>query len=112
MLRYDYPFRAIPSSEPAFNVALSQSAVLTKLESTERVWQGPSGRSIRLSETSGVDYFIALGSSLVAAVSTASMQILGGVAEVFRVDPSDTYISVITAATSTHTVNVTLGYGR
>lgn len=63
-------------------------------------------------ESSGVEYYMQLGSSLAVAVSTGSMRVLGGVAEVFMVEPGLTYIALMTDSTQISTINICLGYGR
>ena len=113
-LRYDLPFQPLASTAPAFNITLTTLGTSANvLQSTSiREWAGPSGRSVRLSETSGVDYRVQFGSSLVVAASTISMLILGGVVEVFSLQPDQTYIAIMTVSTQVSDVNVTLGYGR
>ena len=113
MLRTYYPFIPIPSSTPGFDVVLSTGSTLNAIEnSSGRQWlSGPTGKSIRLSETSGVDYRVAMGTSTVDAALTGSMLVLGGVVEVFNV-PAGGYISIMTTSTAISTVNVALGYGQ
>ena len=105
-------FQSVKSTEPSFDVTFDSTAVLTKLESTGtgRVWQGPSGRSVRLSCSTAADYHVAFGSSLAVAVSTGSPLYLGGTVEGYRPRAGDTYISMVSSTTVT--VNVTLGYGQ
>lgn len=112
-LRYDLPFYPVPSTAPSFLATLSTVSSAQAMESTSvRDWQGPTGRSVRLSETSGVDYNVQIGTSDVVVTSTASMLILGGVVEVFRVNPGQTHIALMTQSTQISNVNITLGYGR
>lgn len=119
-MRGELPFVPLASSEPSFNCTFSgvaSSAQLFQLDSTTRIWSGPTGRSIRLSETSGIDYFIQFGSSLAAAQSSASLMVLGAVVETFRITPdlstsTSVWMSVLTTSTGVSFVNCTLGYGR
>lgn len=113
-LRYDQTFYPIRSTEPSFNMTLSTASSAVALESTAagRYWAGPSGRAIRIMESSGVEFFMQLGSSLAVAVSTGSMRLLGGVAETFHVEPGLTYIALMTDSTQVSNVNITLGHGR
>ena len=110
--RYDYAFYPIGSTEPSFEKVLSTASSATILETTGREWAGPTGRSIRVSETSGVDFRVQFGSSLAVAVSSASMLALGGVVELFFVPAGYTYVAIMTPPTQISTVNLTLGYGR
>lgn len=107
-----YGFQAVNSTEPSFDVTVDSTPVLTKLQSTGtgRMWQGPSGRSIRLSCSTAADYRIATGTSLAVAVSTGNMLLLGGTVEGYRPRPQDEYISIVSSTDVT--VNVTLGYGQ
>lgn len=113
-LRYDQAFQPVRSTEPSFNMTLStaSSGVVFQSTATGRQWDGPTGRSIRVMESSGNEFFIQFGSSTVVATSTGSMRMLGGVAEVFRIDANQTYVAVMTLSTSPSDVNFTLGYGR
>ena len=110
--RYDYAFYPIGSTEPSFEMVLSTLSSARILEDTGRTWAGPTGRSVRISETSGVDYRVQFGSSLAAAVSSGSMMALGGVVELFFVPAGNTYVAIMTSSTMISTVNLTLGYGR
>lgn len=113
-LRYDQAFQPVRSTEPSFNMTLSTASSAVALESTAtgRRWSGGTGRTIRVMESSGNEFFLQLGSSLAVAVSTGSMRMLGGVAEVFKVEPGQSYIALMTLSTSPSDVNVVLGYGR
>ena len=114
--RQTYPFRAIRgTTAPSFVAGGDAVFVSTAsaLESTAllRVWSGPQ-RSVRLCESSGVDYHINFGSSTIVAASSDSIKVLGGTVEVFHVEPGHTHIAVNSVSTSTGAaVNVTLGYG-
>ena len=101
----------VNSSSPSFNSsALGTTTVNYALESTalNRVWQGPSSRSIRLNTLGSSSFYFQLGSSTVAAGSTDSVLVTGSV--IIGVQPKQTYIAVM-SSTST-VVNVTLGVGR
>lgn len=101
----------VNSSSPSFSSsALGTSSVNYVLESTalNRVWQGPSSRSIRLNTLGSSGFYFQLGSSLVSAGSTDSVLVTGSV--VIGVQPKQTYIAVM-SSTST-VVNVTLGVGK
>jgi hypothetical protein len=113
-LRYDQAFVPVRSTEPALIMTLStlSSAVILQLAATNRIWDGPFGRSVRVMESSGVEFFMQFGTSLAVAVSSGSMRMLGGVAEVFRVDPIQTYVAIFTPSTQISDVNFVLGYGR
>lgn len=116
-LRYDYPFQPIrnssQSSAPSFDVTLSTASTANALESSGvREWPGPSGRAVRIAESSGVDYRIAFGSSTITAGTSGVMLVLGAAAELFRVQPGQTYVAVMTSSTQVSTINITLGYGR
>ena len=116
-IRYDWTFRPIRSTHTSFEVAISSSAADSTafaLESSGRLWSGPTGRSIRLNETSGTDFYMQLGlaSTLTIPSTDTAMRILGGVTEVFGVDPAQTHIAFTTSSTEVSTVNITLGYGR
>lgn len=108
------PFKPVNSTHTSFDVAYSGTVALTEIESSNRIWTGgPSGRALRLSEGEGKDYKISMGSSLLAVASTlVSMKVLGGTVEIFMVQPSDSYFSVISSSGGVGTVNVTLGYGQ
>lgn len=110
--RYDYAFQPITSTEPSFEMVLSTISSAVLLQTTGREWYGPTGRSIRISETSGVDFRLQIGSSLAVAVSSASIMMLGGVVELFSVPANQTYVAIMTTSTQISTVNLTLGYGR
>lgn len=116
-LRHMYPFMPVRGTTAAsFNsTSLGPTSTFVALESTAlgRVWAGPTGRAIRLCESSGIDYFIALGTSTVEAASSDSMKILGGTVETFHVAPGQTHIAVLSGSSTTAAeVNVTLGYGE
>jgi len=114
--RYDKPFYPVPNTTaPSFESAGSLTSSANELQSTAlgRQWFGPSGRSVRLTESSGLDYHVNFGSSLIVAASSDSILVLGGVSEVFTIDPSVTYVAIKSVSTSTAAaVNITLGYGR
>ena len=109
-------FRPVPSTAPAFEAQSSfTNAQLHALQSTAigRQWAGPSGRAIRLAESSGLDYFAVTGTSDVVAASTDSILFLGGTVETIYPNPKDTHISLLSLSTSTApAVNITLGYGN
>lgn len=113
-LRFDTAFKSVRSTEPSFSMTLStlSSAVAFQSTATGREWLGPFGRTVRVMESSGVEFFMQFGSSLAVAVSTGSMRMLGGVAEVFTIEPGQTYVAIYTVSTSISDVNFTLGYGR
>ena len=113
-LRYDLPFQPLATTAPSFNITRTTLGTSENVlqSTTIREWAGPSGRAVRVSETSGVDYRIAFGSSTLVAAATASMLILGGVVEVFSVQPDQTYVAIMTVSTQISDVNITLGYGR
>jgi hypothetical protein len=100
------PFRPITSTAPSFN---STQADGVALQSTGREWQYPSNRAIRVSSKAADDFFLCFGSSTVVANTSACMLVLGGVSEVFSLQPSQTHVAI---ASSTDVVcNFTLGHG-
>lgn len=105
-----YFFQQLPSTAPSFTmtVTTTSTASLTAFESTVRKWTGPHSRAVRLSETSGADYWVNFGSSTIVAASSNSMLVLGGAAEVFCLTPSMAYITAV-ATTTAVSVNVTCG---
>lgn len=113
MYRSGRAFTPVISTAPAFaSSAFATTHHEYALESTAlgRVWQGPSGRAIRLSEISGGDYSIKVGTSDAVAASSDSILCLGGVVEEFGVPPDATHISVVSSTTIT--LNITLGTGQ
>lgn len=111
--RQGRPFYPLDNSTaPCFNSsALGSTATLYALaNSSERIFQGPSNRAIRVaSQGSSAAYYVKLGSSLVVAASSDSLLVLGGVPQVLYVEPSQTYVSFVSSTTVT--VNVAVGYG-
>jgi len=105
------PFYPIETSTaPSFNSSAFGAAVAYKLESTLRVWQGPSNRAVRVIDTGAtVGYFVKFGTSDVVAASTDSFLIPTGLPMTVYVSPSQTHVGLFSTATAT--VNVTLGYG-
>jgi hypothetical protein len=88
------------------NQAIESSAV--------REWiHGPSGRALRFSESSGVDYTIELGTSTAVASTATSMMLLGGTVEIVRIDPGQTHIAIKSMSSATApNLNITLGRGQ
>ena len=111
MNRFDLPFQPIVSSHTSFDMILSTASSAVELESSGRIWSGPGSRSIRISESSGVEYRMQIGSSLVEAAAATCPMMLGGVAEIFTIYPRNTYIALMTTSTAISNVSVTLGYG-
>ena len=100
------------SSSPTISSTLGSSGILYAFESTGlREWQFPSNRSILVTEFSGADFWINIGSSDVVAVAgTNGIPVLGGTAQVFSLrDPSQTHFAF--ASSTSVTVNVTIGHG-
>ena len=115
--RFLYPFRIVRgTTAPSFLSNTNTASSANALQSTAlgRVWSGGGSRSVRLAETSGVDYYVNFGSSLVSAGgSTDAMLVLGGTVETFHIEPSQTYIAIKSAdGTTAAAVNITLGYGE
>lgn len=109
------PFFHITSSAPGFTVTLSTASSANALQvAGTRQWQGGAGLSVRLSETSGVDYRVVFGSSTITLDGdpTVGMLVLGGVAELFSVQPGKDWLAIMTTSTAVSDVSVTLGYGR
>ena len=103
----------VNSSSPGFNaVAVDNTAVNFALESTalNRIWQGPSSRSVRLTGLIGDRFYANFGASAVTAASTNSALCIGSVPVIFSVDPKQTYVALVSSTTIT--INVTLGVGR
>ena len=108
-----YPFRTIRgTTAPSFTAGTTTVFVSTSqlFESTalNRMWAGPM-RSVRIAESAGTDSYIQFGSSLVEAASSDSILFLGGTAEVYHIEPNQTYIAV--QSTIGVALNVTLGVG-
>ena len=95
--RFVTPFRIIRgTTAPSFNSNTNTASSANALESTalSRIWSGPYPRAVRLAETSGVDYYVNFGSSLVSAGgSTDAMLVLGGTVEIFHVE-SQSHIAI------------------
>ena len=111
---YNHPFQPIRgSSAPAFESTLGSTSQFYALESTAigRTWDGPFSRSIRLCESSGVDYYVSLGSTTAVAASSDSQLMLGGTVEILRIQPGQTHIAIAGKSTDVQ-VNVTLGTGQ
>lgn len=111
--RFSYPFSPVPTTAPSFVITADNNSTANALESTGlgRMWQGPHSRSVRLASQGSDDFYIAFGTSLIAASSTDSLLVLGGTAEVFhQVSPQYTYIAV--KSSTDVTVNVTIGVGQ
>lgn len=104
------PFYPIENSTaPSFNSTSLSASTSYVLESTLRIWQGPSNRSVRLvNANSSASFFAKFGSSTVAAASSDSILIVGAWPSVFNVSPSQTWVSLVSSTDVT--VNVTLGY--
>lgn len=113
---YDFTFQPIRGSTlPSFTSSGSITSSAQALESSaaNRTWNGPSGRTIRFSESSGEDYYVQFGTSIVVAVKNTSMLVLGAASEVFRLQPGQTHVAILSVSTSTAAViNMTLGTGR
>ena len=108
-----WSFSPVESSETSFMMTITTASTFQFLESTGiRQWSGgPLGRSVRVSEISGGDYYLKFGSSTVTAASTDSMLVLGNTVEVFQpVKPSFTCISMVSSTNVS--VCVTIGYGH
>lgn len=113
--RFNYPFTAVVSTAPSFQISGTLISTAQALESTavNRVWSGPGSRSVRFVESSGIDYYIKFGSSTVVAASSDSMEILGGTETALTPPPDATYVAIRSISTSSAAVvNVTIGYGR
>lgn len=112
---FDYPFQPIRNSTaPSFNSTGGDNAsTLNAFESSGlREWdKGPDGRAVRFAESSGVDYFVNFGTSDIVAASSDSMFVLGGTVELFRIQPGQTHMALISFSTVAE-VNITIGYGR
>ena len=109
--RQGRPFFPIHGSTSAsFNSTALTTAEAYMLESTDRIWQGPSNRAIRTANfNSSAAYYIKLGTSTVVANEADSILAIGAWPVEIYVNPSQTYISIVSSTTVT--VNVSLGYG-
>lgn len=107
-------FRQINSTAPGFNVNLSTAAVLSAIQSTgTREYEFPTSRTVRVSESSGIDFRMLFGgSSDVVATEAGSPLYLGGAVEYPTVDAEFTHVSIFTTSTQTGFVSLTLGHGR
>lgn len=111
-------FFPLNSSEPSFTVTITagSSAQLFNLESTTRAFQGPTGRAVRLVESTGADFYAQFGTSLAVAQSSGSMRIKGATREVIPIPAhyqgasTSPWLSILSISTA-GTINVTLGYG-
>ena len=108
------PFRPsmVGSSSPTVSSTLGSASATYPFQSTAlREWQFPSNRSILVTEFSGADFWLNIGTSDVVAVAgTNGIPILGGTAQVFTLrDPSQTHFAV--ASSTSVLVNVTIGHG-
>lgn len=109
MNRGSLPFHPLSWNSPSFEAAVVSTAKVFQLDSTDRVWQGPSNRTVRLSAASSVDYWIAFGASTLEITSTSGLRVLGDTVEAFHVPAGVEYLSVVSSTNVT--VNVTPGYG-
>lgn len=113
--RKNRPFYPIDTSDaPSFNSTALSTASAYVLETTARLWQGPSNRAVRIANvgseiSSTFSYYVKFGSSTVVAASSNSFLCVPNLPHEFYVTPSQTYVSLM--STATVTVNVTLGYG-
>lgn len=109
--RFQRPFYTVTSTEPAFNSTLGSANTAYALESsdTNRIWQGPSNRTVRVASKASDDLFMVFGTTTAVATSSGGMLILGGTVEAFYVSPSQTNVAV--ASSTDVEVNVTIGYG-
>jgi hypothetical protein len=113
--RKNYPFMPVNSTAPAFHISITSTTggSIVALESTGvREWQGPGGRSIRVSSrSSDPEFHIAFGTSNLVCTSSGTMEMGGGAfTEYFRVQPSYTHVAALSTAGS-FDINITLGYG-
>lgn len=109
--REDRPFYPLTNTTaPSFRAVSDNNALSFALESTLRVFQGPAGRSVRITNSdASANYYILFGSSTVVATSTNGILMLGGVPFITGIAPSQTYISIVSSTSVA--VNITLGYG-
>jgi hypothetical protein len=104
---YEFPFRPLDTTAPSFN---STNADGIALQSTGvREWRFPSSRAVRITSKDSADFHIAFGSSTVIANTSACMAVLGGVSEIFTLQPHQTHIAI--ASSTDVTVNITPGTG-
>lgn len=106
-----FSFYPVRSTEPSFNSTVAGANAFFALESTatNRVWQGPSGRAVRLSSKAADDYSVVFGTTTAVATSSGAILILGGTVETFRLEAGNTHIAIVSSTDVS--VNVTLGYG-
>ena len=118
---FETPFQPIrESTSPSFRASGDDTAAVFGFESSGpnakhatavRKWDYPTSRAIRLTQKSGNDYYVQLGSSLaVAAADGTSMLVLGSESVILAVQAGINSISFISS--TDYEVNVTLGYGR
>ncbi len=109
--RGQYAFYPVNSTEPSFN-STSGSSGLYALESTatNRVWQGASGRAVRVSSKAADDFSVAFGTSDIVATSSGSVLVLGGTVENFFSRVGWSHIMVFSSTDVT--ANISLGYGQ
>lgn len=117
--QYLQPFQPIrESTSPAFLTTAGNASVTYGLEASAlnaegstnvRKWDYPTSRAIRIASIAGDDFYVTLGSSDISTAIGTGMLVLGGTAEILRVQPNQTSIAI---ASSTDVVaNITLGYG-
>ena len=111
-MRYEEAFQPIRSSHTSFDMILSTASSAVALESSGRIWSGPTGRAVRLAESSGVEYRVAFGSSTVVVDAATHPMLLGGTVELFSVSAGNTYVAIMTTSTAVSNVSISLGYGR
>ena len=106
-----FSFYPVRSTEPSFNSTVGATSNFFAFESsdTNRLWQGPSGRAVRISSKASNDYSVVFGTTTAVATSSGGILILGGTVETFRMEPGNTHIAVVSSTDVS--VNVTLGYG-
>ena len=115
---YDLSFQPVTgTSEHSFTISVTSTPSLTAIAvTTTRNWQYPTSRTIRFAESDGKDtvvHFSMVTSASVTALAatTDSMLLLGGTAEVVRLQAGQDYISVMCATSTALSLNVTLGTG-
>ena len=115
-----HPFQPISeSTSPAFDASADDTSRTVGIEASAdsaigatnvRKWDYPTSRVIRIASKAGDDFTVALGTSDITAAPGLGMLVLGGTAELIKVQPHQTALAI--ASSTDVVVNVCLGYGN
>lgn len=99
---------AFSPAHPSVSISVTSTGVLTALP----VQPSNAPIQICLTNTASADAFFALGTSTATCTTTNGRPLLARSVEAFTVQPGQTHIFLITAASQTATVFVTPGVGE